>query len=240
MAINPHLTTVLKAGVTYYRITSPQFHTNSPTHHRRVVNGQGAARNPVGSRYAHGLVPTVYLANDLETCLAERMFYFHREVLPQLDQAHITGFLPPFQLPSVLWEMEFKDDVTDLADLTRFANAFGIFPALMLNPSQDYLHLKEARARIQGAGYAGLVAPSARSAAGGMMTVIFGDQSKNVAVIRPHPMQSRLICTGSPTKPFANHVTDSLDFTAGEVFFPHSPTISGIKRSGWFRVKFNH
>ena len=39
----------------------------------------------------------------------------------------------------MLWEITFTNDVVDLADLSvNNAAAFAIYPALMLNPSQDY------------------------------------------------------------------------------------------------------
>jgi hypothetical protein len=52
----------------------------------------------------------------------------------------------------------------------------------MLNPSQDYHHLKKRRAAIQSAGYNGLRAPSTRTPVAGSVTlnVLFNDQSKNV------------------------------------------------------------
>jgi len=80
MPVNPGLTTAALAGHTYYRITSLSFNTASPADHPKVVNGQGAVNSLAGARYNHPGACTVYLAEDLLTCLAEKMFYFHREV----------------------------------------------------------------------------------------------------------------------------------------------------------------
>ena len=75
-------------------------------------------KNPTGSRYAHGAMRSVYLTENVPTCLAEAMFYFHREALTALDAPHILGVPPPFQKASVLWEITFTNDVVDLADLS--------------------------------------------------------------------------------------------------------------------------
>src|SRR5688572_22759089 len=88
MAINPLLATVIKAGQPYYRLTSRNFLTKSARQHRKVVNGQGAVNNPNGSRYCPPVACAVYLTEDVATCLAEAMFYFHREVLTKLDAQH--------------------------------------------------------------------------------------------------------------------------------------------------------
>jgi hypothetical protein len=205
------------------------------------VNGRGAVNNPFGSRYSYPNASAIYLTEDVETCLAERMFYFHREVLPALDRFHINGILPAFQQSFVLWEVEFSRNIPDVADLSLAnASAFHVFPSLMLNPSQDYHHLKQGRANIQGLGYRGLRAPSARTISNGSMAVLFADQSKNVARITPFPASFRLICDGVPAIPFANHASQLLCFTAGEVMFPNTPVIAGVPRAGWFRVGFNH
>jgi RES domain-containing protein len=88
MPVNPGLTVVAPAGRTYYRITSLSFNTTTSTDHPKVVNGQGAVNSRIGARYNHPGVCTVYLAEDLLTCLAEKMFYFHREVIRGIDLSH--------------------------------------------------------------------------------------------------------------------------------------------------------
>ena len=62
----------------------------------------------------------------------------------------------------------------------------------MVNPSQDYEHLKERRAFIESNGYKGLRAPSSRSTTGGEMIVLFDDQSKNVE-LKPYAVEFRLV-----------------------------------------------
>src|SRR5205085_2359924 len=99
MSIVPGLTMTVCAGRPYYRITSRNFRTKIASHHKKVVNGEGAVNSPTGGRYNHPAALVVYLAEEPRTCFAERMFYFHREVLPKLDLCHIPGAppLPPFQ-----------------------------------------------------------------------------------------------------------------------------------------------
>src|SRR5438132_8205167 len=75
------LCTTVPAGASYYRVTSASFNTPNPHLHSTVVNGAGAVLNPQGGRYNYPGAVTVYLAEDVETCLAEKMFYFLREKL---------------------------------------------------------------------------------------------------------------------------------------------------------------
>src|SRR3954449_5862924 len=98
MAVSPGLGITVAAGVSYYRITSLAFRTASARHHPKVVNGEGAVRSRHGARYNHPGVRTVYLAEDPLTCLAEKMFYFQREVLTALDCLHLplAPGIPPF------------------------------------------------------------------------------------------------------------------------------------------------
>jgi hypothetical protein len=246
MPVNSGLTTVAPAGHIYYRITSPSFNTSSPADHPKVVNGQGAVNSPVGARYNYPGACTVYLAEDLPTGLAERMFYFHREVIRGIDMSHLLGTIPPFIQRFVLWEIKLKTDVTNVCELnTANAPAVGVFPSLMTNPSQDFLHLKECRAFLQSTGFKGLRAPSSRVTSPGNMVVLFNDQSSNLAQLIPHEVEFRLLTTGPNPVPFINHVTQVLDFTAGEVriISPSSRTRqpSALKAYfSWTRVGFNH
>ena len=84
MPVNPHLTTRIQAGRSYFRLTSQTYLTKSQVKNKQVVNGQGAMKNPTGSRYAYGAMRSVYLTENVPTCLAEAMFYFHREALTAL------------------------------------------------------------------------------------------------------------------------------------------------------------
>jgi RES domain-containing protein len=246
MPVNPGLTTVAPAGHTYYRTTSLGFNTPSPAGHPKVVNGQGAVISRSGARYNHAGACTVYLAEDLLTCLAEKMFYFHREVIRGIDISHSIGTIPPFMQRFVLWEIELKNDVTDVCELdVANASAVGVIPSLMTNPSQDYGHLKDRRAFLQHSGYKGLRAPSSRVTSPGNMVVLFNDQSGNLARIIPHEVEFRLVTAGMPHGPFVNHATQVLDFTAGEVRM--NPPSSGARLpsalkaySSWSRVEFNH
>src|SRR4051794_4900675 len=85
MPVSPGLGFSVPAGVSYYRITSLAFRTKSSRHHPKVVNGEGAVRSRHGARYNYPGARAVYLAEDPLTCLAEKMFYSHREVLTGLD-----------------------------------------------------------------------------------------------------------------------------------------------------------
>src|SRR5437868_5162762 len=85
MAVGPGLGMTVPSGVSLYRITSQTLRTASARQHRRVVNGEGAIRSRHGARSNYPGVRTVYLAETPLTCLAEKMFYFHREVLIGLD-----------------------------------------------------------------------------------------------------------------------------------------------------------
>jgi hypothetical protein len=189
MAVAAGLGIAIPAGVSCYRITSRAFRTASARHHKNVVNGVGAVRSRHGARYNYPGVRTVYLAEDVPVCLAEKMFYFHREVLTGLDSLHLplAPVVPPFLQTFVLWDVVLRNPVANAFDLTvATAPAAGVFPSLMLNPSQDYWHLKDRRADIQASGYLGLRAPSTRVTAPGNMLVLFADQSGNVASITPY------------------------------------------------------
>lgn len=88
MPVSPGLGLSIPAGTSFYRITSVAFRTPRVAHHKKVVNGQGAVRSRHGARYNYPGVQSVYLADTPLTCFAERMFYFHREVLTGLDDLH--------------------------------------------------------------------------------------------------------------------------------------------------------
>ena len=224
MPVSPGLGLSVPAGARFYRITSVAFRTRSAAHHTKVVNGEGAVRSRHGARYNYPGVRTVYLADTPLTCFAERMFYFHREVLTGLDGLHLlpVSVVPPFLQTFVLWAVVFRTAVANVFDLSvANAPAAGVFPCLLMNPSQDYRHLKDRRAAIQAASYRGLKAPSTRSSTPGNMVVLFDDQSKNVASITPYGVEFRLI--DPEGMPFASHATDQLDYVAGEVRVVTSP-----------------
>jgi hypothetical protein len=241
MPVNPALAITVPAGVALYRITAASFHTPSPVHHKKVVNGMGGRKSHAGARYNYGGVLTVYLADSVETCFAEKMFYFLREVVRRLDALHLplAGGIPSFSQTVTLWHIMLKKDIPNVCHLTPAnASALGVFPSLMVNPSQDYEHLKDRRAFIEHNGYSGIKAPSSRSTAGGEMIVLVDDQSKNVD-LQPYTAEFRLVTAPSAIA-FANHMTEVLDFTAGEVQFvgPAPPGVAGY--TTWTRVPFNH
>src|SRR5271157_6556883 len=89
MPVNPALAITIPASSPLNRITAISFHTPNPVHHKKVVNGMGARKSHNGARYNFGGVLTVYLADTVETCLAEKMFYFHRETVRRLDALHL-------------------------------------------------------------------------------------------------------------------------------------------------------
>jgi hypothetical protein len=190
----------------------------------------------------------VYLTEDLASCLAEKMFYFQREVLTALDNLHLpfSPGIPPFTKKFVLWDVELRNPVLNVFDLsTANAPAAGVFPCLLLNPSQDYPHLKDRRADIETSGYRGLRAPSTRVVATGNMVVLFDDQSKNLNSITPYEIEFRLIQPSRPpTVTFARHATEPLDYLAGEVriiapVVGTAPTLL-VPFATWTIIPFNH
>jgi hypothetical protein len=236
MPVNPALTTTVAAGKPLFRITSQGFRTRR-IDFKKVVNGQGGVKSNIGARYNYPGAVTVYMTEDVQTCLAEKMFYFHRDILRLLDTSIIP---PPFHQEFVLWEITLKKDVSEVFDLS-IANAhsyFQIFPSLIVNPSQDYHHLKQKRADIEHQGYRGLRAPSSREPMRGNLIVLFEDQSRNLQKITPHSVEFRLIT--SYGVPFVNHTHDILDFTAGEVRMPSSQPVGGMAYGNWQKVTFHH
>jgi diadenosine tetraphosphatase ApaH/serine/threonine PP2A family protein phosphatase len=67
---------------------------------------------------------------------------------------------------------------------------------------------------------------------------LFDDQSRNVELL-PYPVEFRLV-TPPPAVPFANHMTDLLDFTLGEARFVGAgpPGVAGY--ADWTPIPFNH
>lgn len=233
------------AGVKFYRITSRAYWSKSAKHHKKAVSGDGAVFNPKGARYNYPGARTVYLAEDLRTCFAEKMFYFHREILVGLDSLHLPvgGMVPPFRQSFALWEITLRNHIPNVFDLsTATATAAGVFPCLLLNPSQDYWHLKSRRADVQASGYQGIRAPSARTAQPGNILALFNDQSANLASINPYEVEFRLITPGG--LPFVNHVTDELDYRRGEVqiIAPPGAAIQPpmLAFAAWQQIDFNH
>src|SRR5438874_711954 len=119
MPVTAGLTITIPAGTPFFRITDVSFLTARTSLHKNVVNGQGARKSRHGARYNHPGATTVYLAENLEACFAERMFYFH-----------LTGVLPPFVQTFVLWEIVLKTVIPDVFDL-GLANA----PAMQMFPA---------------------------------------------------------------------------------------------------------
>ncbi|MGH7169570.1 MAG: RES family NAD+ phosphorylase [Gemmataceae bacterium] len=240
MPVVPGLAITLAAGTPFFRITDVSFRTAKTSHDKKVVNGQGARKSRHGARYSHPGVTTVYLAETLEVCFAERMFYFHREALTAMDRFHLTGVLPPFIQTFVLWEIVFTTAIPDVFELSPAnAAAMQVFPSLLVNPSQDYNHLKDGRAAIEHNGYSGLRAPSSRVKGGGNIVVLFNDHSGNVQSITPYTVEFRLVTASPPALPFTNHATEVLEFTAGEVKLTGTPL--GIATyANWHRIEFHH
>jgi hypothetical protein len=106
-----------------------------------------------------------------------------------------------------------------------------IFPSLMVNPSQDYEHLKQRRGDIQSHGYKGLRAPSSRARRGGNLIILFDDQSSHVHSILPYAVEFWLIAVHGA--PFINHAQDLLDFTAGEVRMPWTQPAGALTYQNW-------
>jgi hypothetical protein len=236
---------VVSAGRPYYRITAPTYVTNNAAQHPQVVNGQGSVKSHSGARYSSPNALTVYLTETVEACLSEKLFYFHREYLPKLDSFHTNypgnpTIVPPFEQTFTLWEITFKAHTSGVAALdAASAGHFGVYPCLLNSPSQDYLHLKSARARIQASGYNGLIASSSRDATGGMIVVLFSDQSNNVQSITHHDVDLRLI-QPQGAGAFTNHAHQMLDHSAGEFSFTASyPPLAGPSPyAGWTHLGF--
>ena len=117
MPVIPGLAITIAAGTPFFRITDVSFRTARTSLHKNVVDGQGARKSRHGAHYNHLGPTTVYLAENRETCFAERMFYLHREVLTAMNRFHLTGVLPPFVQTFVLWEIVFKTAIADVFDL---------------------------------------------------------------------------------------------------------------------------
>src|SRR5690348_13533927 len=133
MPVNANLAVTIPAGVPLYRITAISFNTPNPIHHKKVVNGMGAKNSYAGGRYNHGGVRTVYLADRPETCFAEKMFYFQREIVRRLDVLHLplNPGLPAFSATFTLWETRLKKAISNVCHLTTAnASAVGVFPSL--------------------------------------------------------------------------------------------------------------
>jgi hypothetical protein len=233
---------VIPAGVPLYRVTSPSLWTKAKKHHRNVVNGRGSKANFFGGRYNYPGASAVYVTENVETCFAEMMFYFHRAYLPALDAFHLgtTPIVPVFTKSLVVWEILLKKDVAAIADLTMgTAGHFGVYPAMMKNPSQDYWHLKDRRAHVEGAGYLGIRAPSSRCTKRGRMVVFFNSQSNNLASIAPYPIELSLIQPSGA--PFTNHAVHDLDFEAGNVVALANPMPRFLKPyAAPYRIQFHH
>jgi hypothetical protein len=209
--------TQVPAGVPLYRITSLNQWTKSKSQHKLVVDGRGAFKNPNGGRYNHQGVVTVYLTESIGTCLAERMYYFHREYLQALDGLHgAYGVVPPFLKTFVIWEIEFANSIADVADVNvGNAGHFQMYPAMLRNPSHDYEHLKRARGAVQMQGYEGIRAPSSRCLNQGAALALFNDQSGNLTSITPYRIDFSLVQPNGVA--FTNHASQELDFQSGRV-----------------------
>ena len=239
MTVNPGHASKLAAGTRFYRITSPAFNTPTPADHAKVVDGQGAKSNAAGARYNYPGAETVYLTEEPVTCLAERTYYMQREILRAIDRQHLIGVLPPFTKNYVLWEITFSRDFNHVFDfnIPGTATFAAVFPSLMLNPSQDYEHLKLKRAEIQALGYDGLRAPSTRCTRRGSMIVLFDDQSANVHAIRPYEVEIALVTAGPNPTWFNNHVTQILNFAGANFRFTNKP-LPGFTSSNWQFIQF--
>src|SRR5580704_17379113 len=120
MPVNSALAVTVRAGVSLFRITSVSFNTANAAHHKKVVNGTGARKSHAGARYNFGGALTVYLADSVQTCIAEKMFYFQREIVRRLDVLHLplSPGVPAFTGTFTLWDIRLKNAVPDVCRLT--------------------------------------------------------------------------------------------------------------------------
>ncbi|MEK6409235.1 MAG: RES family NAD+ phosphorylase [Acidobacteriota bacterium] len=228
------MSTIVPSSHSCYRISSRRFNTRRKSDHYKVVNGQGAIYSE--GRYNSVGVVTVYLTDTIEACIAEKMYYFLRDMVRALDQSNLPGrALPPFSHHLTLWDIQFQNPIDNVFDLEHNYSKFSVMPSMMTNPTQDYTHLKEKRGEIQGQRYEGLVAPSSRSVSAGKLVVLFNDLTRNTTSIDPFDVELRLLnVTGGQ---FANQFVETLDFGAGEVRISGHP--SGLY-SSWTKIDFNH
>src|SRR2546423_4202639 len=110
MPVNPAIAITIPGSTPHYRITAISFQTPNAVHHKKVVNGMGARKSHAGARYNYGGALTVYLADSVRTCLAEKMFYFQREVVRRLDALHqpLSPSVPAFAGTFTLWDIRLK------------------------------------------------------------------------------------------------------------------------------------
>ena len=84
------------------------------------------------------------------------------------------------------------------------------------------------------------------SSAEGTWWSLFDDQSKNLQAITPYEVEFRLITPGAPPRaPFASHVTNLVDYLAGEVRVVAPPAPAAlppalVPLAAWTVVPFNH
>ena len=233
------LISAIQTSTPYFRITSTSFFKLKKSDYVTVVNGQGAVRSRSGARYNYPGATTVYLTEDIETCFAERLFYYQRECVRGIDFSELTGVLPRFEIEFVLWEVRFNQDIENVVDLGSLEahDYFEIPPFLNLNPSQDFDMLKRKRAEIQAKGYKGMRVPSSRARNHGNLIVLFDDQSRNVHSIIPYRMLIRLVTKEG--KPFDN-IHEFLDSNAGEVkILTTTLPSNGEAYKNWKRVEFH-
>lgn len=147
---------------------------------------------------------------------------------------------PSFTKIRMLWRIVFQQDIVNIADLNmQNAGYFGVFPPMLTNPSQDYLHLKQRRADIQTQGYTGIRSPSSRSVNQGRILALFHNQAANVHAIDPVQVEFQLVQPSGTV--FNNHATQELDFEACQVRVTSNPV------PGWAQqfqppqiVRFHH
>jgi len=233
--MNDSITTELKTNQYFYRITSEKQKNNYDPDYNKIFNGLGALRNPLPSRYSLGNRLTVYLSDNIDSCIAEYAYYFLKQYLTKTDEFIYTNnlfnysntskhfaFFPHHESDEfILWCMKLKYPIGNIAVINNStATSFGIYPTFTISPSHDYLHSGAVRDVIQNKGYKGLIAPSSRDVNNnsisinntnmGNIVVLFEDQSKNISSIEPYRIAFKL--SQDNNKSFSDISRQSLNF----------------------------
>lgn len=240
--MNSTITTKLKTDKYLYRITSEKQKIKYDPDYCQIFNGLGALNNPLPSRYSLGNRLTVYLSDNVYSCIAEFAYYFVKQYLTKTDEfvytnklfnnnsafRHFMHFPPHESDEFILWRIKLKTPIENVAVInSSTAKNFGVYPTFAISPSHDYLHSGLVRDIIQDKGYNGLIAPSSRDTNNksdfidnGNIIVLFEDQSTNISSIESYTIAFRL--SQNNYKNFNDVSCQSLNFNICHVLIKSS------------------